>query len=190
MQTIIEQPYAGRATVDEWIDKTIIIIPAERPYFKIIFLAITLCFWLLTELTMAAFLTDAFMISGFEIFVEVLWAIIGFFMVRDFTWAIAGKEVVTVNRDYITIENKYLLFNKPKTYLLQEVKNMSIMEETPGFISFTLWRHRTRSSPTNGTIWFDYGMKPVGFAAGINDLEARHIIEKLRNKKLLTDENF
>ena len=190
MNSIVEKPYAGRATTDEWIDRTIITIPTARVYFQIIFLGLWLALWLFAEITMALTLAKASDISGFEMFVEVFWAVVGFFAIRDFIWVVAGKEIVTVTRDYITIENKYLLLNKPRTYLLQEVKNIRVIEEAPRYISFSFWRNRTRSSPTSGTIWFDYGMKTIGFASGVNDIEALHIIDKLKSKKLLVEKHF
>ena len=42
----------------------------------------------------------------------------------------------------------------------------------------------------NGTIRFDYGYKTIKIAGGIDEPEAKYILEKLAGKKLLTNRNF
>lgn len=41
-----------------------------------------------------------------------------------------------------------------------------------------------------GTIAFDYGMKTVKFADGIDEAEGKHILNVLKEKRILTEANL
>jgi len=42
----------------------------------------------------------------------------------------------------------------------------------------------------SGTIRFDYGLQTVKFAAGIDEAEAKFIVDKLKERHLLTEINY
>ncbi|MBK7939818.1 MAG: hypothetical protein IPJ82_23280 [Lewinellaceae bacterium] len=41
-----------------------------------------------------------------------------------------------------------------------------------------------------GMIRFDYGLKTIHIANGIDEAEAKFILERLKSKRLITDKNF
>lgn len=116
------------------------------------------------------------------------WTIGGFFAVRTLVWNLAGKEIISIRNGEINISKKAALFSKPKTYALSDAKNFRVLENANA--DLTLWgTSRTRNSfswDTGGTIGFDYGMKTIKFAGGIEEAEGYHILKKLREKKLIS----
>ena len=79
---------------------------------------------------------------------------------------------------------------KPKIYDLNEVKNVRIQDDNIEFGGLFGGR-RNNFSPFNsgGTIKFDYGLHTVKFAGGIDEAEAKFIVEKLKEKHFLTEKN-
>ena len=57
---------------------------------------------------------------------------------------------------------------------------------------YSAWGRRADFSGlyNTGVIRFDYGLKTVQIAGGIDEAEASHIIEQLKSRRLLTDKNF
>jgi hypothetical protein len=97
-----------------------------------------------------------------------------------FLWAIymlvlamAGREVIEVSQQSIVIRRKIIIGNTilptapPKEYPMEHIKNLRT------------WPALRWSG--GGALAFDYGAKTVRFAAGIDDAEARQILERLKD---------
>ena len=103
-------------------------------------------------------------------------------------WNLTGKEIITVGQNRLTIDKKGALLYKPKTYDLNEVKHVRIQGDNIGRGFFSERNDGTFNS--GGTIRFDYGFQTVKFAGGIDEAEAKFIVDKLKEKHLLTEKNY
>jgi hypothetical protein len=110
---------------------------------------------------------------------STLMAFSAFVAVWVFLWAIymlvlatAGREIIEVSQQSIVIKRKIIIGNTAlpttpsKEYLMKHIKNLRT------------WPALRWSG--GGALAFDYGAKTVRFAAGIDDAEARQILERLK----------
>lgn len=187
----MEKPYAGRAILNDTFDGMEIIIPAQRYWFAVAFLAFWLCGWVFGEVMAAGTLLSGGAPGGVNIFLFVwlgAWTIGGFFALSMFWWMIRGREVITIGQGQLTLEKRGLLFYRPKTYDLNEVKNVRI---SPAESAMYGGRNIHLMGYFNtGIIRFDYGLKTIHIANGIDEAEAKFILERLKSKRLITDKNF
>lgn len=191
----MEKPYKGRAIIQDNFMDVQIIVPARRNWLVIIFIGAWMCGWLMGESVVLAGLLGLFGRTSpadlFILFWLVAWTVGGFFAFRAFLWNLKGKEVITVDQNRLAINRKGLLFSKPKVYDLNEVKSIRAQDDNLGYNVF-FGSRRSDFSGFNfgGTIRFDYGLKTVKFAIGIDEAEAKFIIEKLKERHLLTENNY
>lgn len=177
----MEKPYDGRAFILDHISHIEIIIPSLKNWFIFGFFSLWLCGWLFGEFFS---FTMLFLSDGFHLFILVwwgAWTFGGFMIIRFLIWMAIGKEIISVGQGTLSIHKKGLLFSAPKTYDLNSIKNISI-QESPLFIGL----YTRRNTLTQGIIRFDYGLKSVNFGVAIDPAEARHILQKLRDKYLIT----
>ena len=190
----MEIPYKGRTTIQDNVTDIQIIIPAKRNWFIIIFIGAWLGGWLMGELFALGAVTGLF--SGrspagfFILFWLVAWTVGGFFAFRTFLWNLKGREIVTVGQGRLAIDKKGALLSKPKEYDLNEVKNLRVQDDDPSYGMFGGRRNNFGAFGLGGTIRFDYGLQTVKFANGVDEAEARFIINKLKDRHMLMDKNI
>jgi hypothetical protein len=186
----MEKPYRGRATIQDNFTDMQFIIPAKRNWFIIIFLGAWLGGWLMGELFVSGMFISR--LAGnpaglFVLFWLVAWTAGGFFAFRTFLWMVKGKEVITVGQNTLKIDRKGSLLFKAKVYDLNEVKNLRVQDD---FLNF-FWRRSDLSAFNSaGMIRFDYGLKTIKFAQGIDEAEAKFILDKLKERRMLTEKNY
>lgn len=190
----MEQPYKGRAIIrDNFIDIQIT-IPAKRNWFIILFIGAWLGGWLFGEVFAIGAVTR--LLGGnagglFILFWLIAWTVGGFLAIRTFLWNLMGMEKITVGQGRLRIVKIGALFFKPKIYDLNEVKNIRVQDDSSDDRSF--WGGRQNSfAATNlgGTIRFDYGLQTVKFAIGLDEAEARFILQQLKDRHLLSEKNY
>ena len=191
----MEQPYKGRATVRDNITDLQIIIPARKNWFIILFTGAWLGGWLFGEVFAITAVTG--ILGGnpagfFVLFWLIGWTVAGFFVIKTLVWMLGGKEIVTIGQSRLTIDKKGALLFRPKIYDLNEVKNMRAQDDNPGHSGGFFGGHRNNFGAFGsvGTIRFDYGLQTVKFAAGLDEAEAKFIIQKLKDRHLLTEKNY
>ncbi|KOY86700.1 hypothetical protein AD998_11580 [bacterium 336/3] len=191
----MEKPYNGRAIIHENSYELEIIIPIKKNWFLIIFFGAWLCSgWVIGEMIgiiffiLTVFIKELYF-NLFILFWLCFWTVSGFFIFKIFLWNAFGKEVFTFKKGTLTIRKKGLLLSQPKIYNIQEVKKIRV-EQEESTSDKLLYRKNLIFSHTNGTIRFSYGLQDVKFGDGIDEAEAYFILEKLKSKKILTDENF
>lgn len=191
----METPYNGRAIIFETLHELEITIPSKKKWFDLIFLLIWLIFWAIIEFLSIAILNGHMFHSldfakVFLVFWLCGWTLGGFYALKNLIWYLIGKEVISFHQGQLTISKKASLLSNSKTYDLKEVKKLRILEEKitgRGQRSLEDWGSMDSS---NGTIRFDYGMKTTSFVNGIDDAESNYILEKLKKKRLITEENL
>lgn len=192
----METPYNGQAILNDTLNGLEIIIPAKRNWFLIIFLGAWLGGWTIGESfaigTLIGFSDyDLGFANLFMLFWLCGWTVAGFFVVKTLVWYLAGKEIITFGQGQFSIAKQGLLLSKPKIYDLKHVKKLRARKEETIYYGFEGVRNNLGAmSPSNGTLQFDYGMKTVRFANDIDEAEAYFIIDKLKVKSLITEENL
>lgn len=192
----MEKPYEGRATITDNYGTVDVVIPVKRQLFVTLFLGFWLCGWLVGEVFVLTMLLGGFSLGGDGMFVSLFmavwltgWTVGGLFALRAFFWLLLGKEIITIGQGRMTINKKGLLFKKPKTYDMNDVKGMRV--EAPASLGYNYGsRNSLNNTFAGGTIRFDYGMKTVKFAGGIDEAEAKHIVKELKRKGYLFDRNI
>lgn len=186
----METPYSGRAVITEHFDKIEITVPSKKKVFFILFMSFWLCGWFFAEKTvLKEFSKDG--LSNFTVIWLIAWTVGGGFVIYSLWVMLAGKEFIEAGQGVIAIKNRASLFKAGKVYDLNEIKNIRI-EEPEDDEDFSFGRRRQlKLDLTNvGTIRFDYGMKTIKFGNGIDEAEAKYILDLLKSKKILTDKNI
>jgi hypothetical protein len=155
------------------------------------FLGFWLCGWMFGEVFALVMLLSGKMplgASAFALFWLGAWSIGGAYVLSFLWWMLKGREIITFAPGQMAIEKRGLLFFKAKTYDLNEVKKIRVQDTLP----YSAWGQKSNLSAllNAGLIHFDYGLKTVQMAGGIDAAEARYIIEQLKSRRLLTDKNF
>ncbi|SDR95504.1 hypothetical protein SAMN05216490_0268 [Mucilaginibacter mallensis] len=184
----MEIPYTGRATIDEDFGGIEITIPTKKNWFIILFLSFWLCGWLAGEIFVSA---TAFGFWGrgpapFLIIWLCGWTVGGFFALRTFWWMLMGKEVISAGQGALTIDKKGVFLYRLKTYDLRETKDFRAREDYFATGPFGFGRSNIFNLDKKGTIKFDYGMQTIMFGEALDEAEANFILQKLRDKKLIS----
>lgn len=104
-----------------------------------------------------------------------------------------GKQVITIDKGLLKIENIFPGFNRKKEYAISSVKKMGIAGDVATINSLggtRTYNSREFWGMKGGKIKFDYGMNTVKMAIGIDDAEAGFILRKLRENRYMTEANF
>ncbi len=193
-----ESPYAGRAKVEETLRDLTIEIPVKRNIFVFLFLSFWLCMWLFGELSVLVMLLgavlhfsvgglDSFGVLSFEyIFLSfwfVAWTFGGFFALKSWIWMFKGKEIIKINREELSIAKKYSIFSPDKSYDIKEIKNIQLNTSISSFPFLgNLSNFSFPGMATTGSLKFDYGFKTILFASGLDEAEAKYLLEKINDK--------
>ena len=188
----METPDSGRARITDNFDKVEIVIPGKKNYFILLFFSFWMVGWFFGETSVTSTIGNG---SGPDLFLMVWlagWTLGGIFVVSTILFMLLGKEVIEAGQGTISIRNRALFFLSPKVYDLNEVKHVRAAEEFSMYNSFQFGRRQRGvfSNFNSGTVKFDYGLKTVKFGNDLDEAEARHIIERLKSKRILTEKNF
>lgn len=176
----------GRAKIISKINGLEIVIPSKKNWFSNIFMIFWLCGWIMGEgfaLNEVIFNFNGFSKDYFVLFWLCGWTAAGIFAIRQLIWGIFGEEILTFEIGKLTIDRYCLLFSKCKTFDLKEVKNLRLHQNDYDISddSFKFSRFQNEGS----RIKFDYGMETIKLASGIDEAEARYILNKINESGLL-----
>lgn len=192
----MERPYSGIATHYETPTGYSIIVPAKKHLPIIIIFSLWLVGWIQSIIFFAPTLENFSDNTGglsFEGIFFIVWLMLsmaaGLFVMKTLMWYLIGKEIITIDREQISIARKNDILFRHKIYDLQEAKKFHVEEEHFEFVfwnqgnSLGIFRNR-------GTIRFEYGFKTIKFANDMDQAEANHILESLSASGYLTTTNF
>jgi hypothetical protein len=186
----VEQPTPHRHSVASDANGLTFTIPAKSRWYYFPFMIFWLVGWVLMSLGVLglfAFSIFGGLISGemksggwffplfLFLFLVFLYAL-GRFGWGTFFWYVAGREVIQVNPEFLTITKRAWRWQKTRTYDLALVRNFRVNKEPEGIfsaLSMKSSRHRRE------TISFDYGAKVQFFGQELDDAEARQIIAEI-----------
>ena len=107
------------------------------------------------------------------------WTIGGGFALFTWLWMLRGREVVVLRPHSLTTKRDVWGLGRPKEYDLLHVKNLRVAP-----ISWNPydWGGATQFwGVGGGPIAFDYGSRTVRFGSGVDEAEAREIVNELRS---------
>ncbi|RVU01799.1 hypothetical protein EOD41_07525 [Mucilaginibacter limnophilus] len=189
----MELPYNGRAVIETTPGYAEISIPPKRNYFFLFIFGFWFTGWAIGGIIMlVSFIFSTPDDLPFPLFIifPLFWAVPGFFVGRVLWWFIAGKEVISVQKDSLNIAKKGMLFNKPKSYYITECKSFRVSDNPINQLFPFGFKPLFFGGTSSGTIVFDYGMQTIKFADGIDEAEGKHILKLLKEKGFLNDNNF
>jgi hypothetical protein len=183
----MESTYNGRASIYENYNGITITIPSVKNWFLIVFIGFILSVW---SLGILIAMISAIINGGIPAFAVLLmfcfWLAFMTIPLRVFLWTVMGKEIISFENDVLTIDKKWLLFYKAKSYDLNEAVNFRVQEDPlTGIMPFGMRPFGVFRMGNSGTIRFDYGFQTIKFADSLDEAEANYILETLKNKKLI-----
>ncbi len=185
----IERVSAGRAQINNTGNGLEISIPSKKNWFIIIFLSIWMCGWAIGEVSAITALATGVVSSknsgGAGLFMTVWltgWTVGGAFCIAILGWNLAGRELISLSNGILKIERKAFNIGQTKEYSLADAANFRISR------SANMWEASTSFGAGmefwglgGGIISFDYGMRTVKFANGIDEAEGNHIISEMKS---------
>lgn len=169
----------GRATVSPTFSPLAITIPARRHWFAIVFLPLWLVGWFMGETSAIRELSEGG--DGAGLFMVVwltAWTVGGAFALLTLAWTIAGKEVLAVGGGVLTHRRQIGPIGITRAYDAQQVRDLRVTPvPEPGW-----GRSNNPMSFTDGPITFDYGATTIRIGAGVDEAEAKSLVETLRGR--------
>jgi hypothetical protein len=169
----------GRATVSPTFSPLAITIPARRHWFLMLFLPLWLCGWFMGETSAIHELVKGDGGAGMFLVVWLtMWTVGGAIALLTLAWTIAGKEVLAVGSGLLTHRRQIGPIGITRAYDAHQVRDLRV---TP--VPEPRWgRSQNPFSITDGPIAFDYGAKTIRVGAGVDEAEAKSLVETLRER--------
>ena len=113
--------------------------------------------------------------NAFLLFWLTGWTVGGFFAITTLLWLLSGQEIIRVDNGVIEIGRQIFDFKRSKMYHINEVKHLSINPNSDNDI-WGMGYQRNFFGLRGGVLKFDYGLKTLKFAGGIDEAEGRLLI--------------
>jgi hypothetical protein len=181
MPTTVLAPAKPRAQVVDGASGLRVTIPARRVWFLVFFLPVWLAGWVVGEVAVGGrlFTDPPSGGEGFFLLVWlVLWTVGGLLFTFFWLWNLAGKEVITLDEEALTIRYALGSTGWSRRFDRREVRDLRVSQSvTMDFrSSFGWWLGG------NGTVAFDYGARTYRFGRGIDEAEAKQVVAELRRR--------
>jgi hypothetical protein len=196
---IVQPPHERHFIRDEGSSLTVI-IPSNKNYFTMFFLGIWLVGWTFGEVMVGGIViagilkllsgTSEISMSGlagiagggglFMLVWLTFWTIGGAFAIYTFLWQLVGKEIVEISYEAIKIQRAVAGFGRKKEYLASYIKDLRV-SPLAADSNYPFGRSRASSfyGLSGGPLAFDYGAKTFRFGSGVDEAEAKQILEKI-----------
>ncbi|HRO98068.1 MAG TPA: hypothetical protein PLN54_01380 [Flavobacteriales bacterium] len=184
-------PASGRATIVTTLNGALITIPSRRNWFIILFLGAWTGGWAFGGgmALLNLFKPDMPVLArGFLFFWLCGWGTALWFVGRTLYLQFRGNEVISVTRETLSITRPGRFRTTQRNYALNDVRRLRVQADQ-GSTPFGMVRSSSLHEPP-GTLRFDHGMGSVTFAVGIDEPEARHILNFLRDQGLINEANL
>ena len=198
----IVQPPKQRHSMQEEGTSLKFTIPSPKQYFMIFFLGFWLIFWTFGEFAALGIVFGGILqlvlknpvalqevgagglagLLGGGIFMLVWltgWTIGGGLALYTFLWQLAGKEIVEVSYEMIKIQNAIFGVGRTKEYSATDIKDFRISPIAAENDLFGWTRTRSVWGRPGGLLAFDYGARTFRFGGGVDEAEAKQILEKI-----------
>lgn len=189
---MIEQPYNGRAKIESDSMTLKITIPSKKNWFLILFLFFWMGGWFMGESSAISGLMKSgeFVFDAFMVIWLAGWTFGGLFALVIIVWSLLGRETVTIDSSVWQIEKGIFDFSfTKKQYEINSIKKLELSPEKDEDSIFQQKKIGDFWGITGGRVYFDYGMKTVKFAIGVDNAEARYIIEEIKKRSFYKDKD-
>ena len=199
--TLVE-PTGPRYTVEETGEGLTVTVPARKRWFLIFFLGFWLVGWAVGEVAVISILIagalGAFGAEGVESappvgdagpfagFIGVFlvawlgaWTVGGVVAIYSWLWLVAGREVLVFSVDRLRVEKRVPVWTRTREYRLGEIKRLRVEAGSRGS---ALWWSNDPYGMWRGTLAFDYGAKTFRIGTGLEEAEARMILEEIARR--------
>lgn len=186
---MIEEPYNGKAKLNFDGFTLSLSIPSKKNWFIIIFFTIWIIPWFQGLKSVLGDMTSAenLFVNSFLLIWIIFWTFGGLFIIGILLWTLLGYEKISIDKRTITISKSLLnLKIRSKIYDISSIKNLELNPESSDINPFFAKRKNMGEfyGYKGGKIRFDYGMKTIKFAIGIDKAEALHILNEIEKYKL------
>ncbi len=106
-----------------------------------------------------------------------MWTLGGGFATYALLWQLRGCEVITVSPTALEIKRDLFGFGQAKRYDVSEIRDLRFAP--PAFTPFDFRSSMAFWGLGSGVLAFDYGYKTFRYGAGIDEAEARLILQKI-----------
>jgi hypothetical protein len=182
----VEKPASGRAVIREEASGVQIIIPQKWSAAKVfigLFLLAWLGGWVFGETSAIGSLTGHITNSGSESFLLfwlIAWTIGGIAIICFLFWMLFRREIMTITSDILTIDDKVLGIGRTRRYSVLDIKNLRVVRQANSGYPYQTFSFATQFN--QGVLAFDYGMRTIRFATGIDEAEGGYILDFIKKK--------
>lgn len=193
----MSQPIPTSYTVKNLGTSHQFIIPSRKIWYVIATTGFGVLIWLAVSVILAIFLpallnsvlnpTDVEEIGVLHLIIAAVilasilfWAFLGLFIGRIFLWHIGGKEVIEVTPQSIKLRRQIFNLGRTEVYRAEGIKNLRFAppSKAPDLPDTAIDPYGI--SLTIDWLAFEYEKKTVWFARSINEAEAKHLLEAIK----------
>jgi len=175
------KPPGPRHTATDEADGLAIRIPSRRNIFLFAFLTIWLCGWAFGEVSaLITFFKFAQKEPGAASFLIIWlcgWTLGGAFAIYTWLWQLKGCEIITVSPTALGIKRDLFGRGRTKYYDVSEIRELRVTPLT--YSPFDFRSGMAFWGIGGGALAFDYGFKTYRFGAGVDEVEARIILQMM-----------
>jgi len=179
MSTRYEPIGRERFTVEQTARGEVVRVKAPRQIFVMLFLPFWLVMWTLGG--GAAIYTLLTHFQVFLLFWLCGWAAGWIAAAGTLLWMFAGSETISVVGSDIEIGHQALGLSRHWLYQGSQIRNLSVAAQPAWPFRFR-WQVPFVRAAQNGSVKFDYGPRTIFAAPGLDEGEARMIVERLARK--------
>ena len=183
----------GKPIISRSNNRLTIGIPANKNWMVIFLLSAWLAIWWLGEVGAFQKIMAGFRYDTAKVFLLLWtagWTITGIFALITVLWQAFGREYISIENNVLSFRRMILGFGRTVRFDVSEIKNLrvnpNIKEGFEAFSSSINLKHIPWGMK-DGSIQFTYGTKQYSFAAGVNKLDASHMLEVLKTYPLLSE---
>lgn len=189
---MFDTKHIGRAEVLDGFNAFTIEIPAQRSWFKIIFLCVWLCGWLAGEL-FAVFTLFNGPEDGFTIvFLSVWllgWTFGGIAAFMSVLFQLVGKDRFVLDRTELSIERTVFGMGRKRKYNVDLIKHIQYNNQ-PSLTG--IFRKIAMNDPKffKGFIAFEYKGRKIFWGKGLSEITSKELFEDIQNTSFLDKNQF
>jgi hypothetical protein len=165
-------------------------VPKRRAWWPMLFLPLWLVAWAFGEVTVLRQLLSGFHSGAPSLFMIVwitAWTLGGSWALATVAWLFAGRERVRIEQGKLTLEHVLGPLGRQRTYELRQVTRLRTLSQTSQDLM------AANMTPFGfgraGALAFDYGSSTVRWGAGLDEAEARVVVERLVERGVSREAN-
>jgi len=196
----MQETYIDRVVIKTDFNYCQLVIPTKKDFAARFLSGLASLFFLAGIIAISAYSFSPKQSTGADNF-TIVWIIGGTIvwalMTRVFLWNIIGREIITVDNGFMTIDRSWILLSKPQTYELKSVKNLRTDFDDDSYEE-NKWNNNSLFYNTGklsiliklgGTFLFDYNGQTIKFGDSVDKDDADLVLKKLMEMKVFLSVN-